>query len=1212
MTSPHPMAHLTGERFTVEAHLGSGGMGVVLLAHDHQRDMRVALKVLPEFEAEHLARFKNEFRAVADMAHPNLVGLYELFVEDARCYFTMELVDGVRFDAWTAREPLPGGVDPLTASAKRLARTRRDLPDRVDASTPLDAPRLGQPLADLDRLRAATAGLVEGVRALHESGALHCDLKPSNVLVTETGRVVILDFGLVRRRGQLVDLDADVVEGTPGYLAPEVAQGRARSEASDWYAVGAMLFAALTGRLPLASATTYAMMLRQMQEDPPRPSAFADGVPPELDDLVVALLARDPEARADGADVQRWLRGAALPASPARSAPPFVGREAELDRLEAAFGEAARGPKTVLVEGVSGVGKSALIQRFLDRLRAEGRATVFAGRCYEREEVPFKALDSVVDALAAHLLRLPAGRLVELVPREAGALAVLFPVLRAVDVIAALPAPDPSLEPGDVRAMAAEAARELLRRLSMERPLVVAIDDLQWGDADSAQLIAAMFDPASTTRLLLVASARAPADEAELLRVVRSRPSCEALRLGPLSEAESETLSRTVLGDDPKAEAIARRAEGLPFLALELARWAAERRGATPPTVDEVVAERADALEPEARALLELSALAGIPLSPACLAKAAGLDADPLPHLRVLTARSLLRAQVTRAVEPYHDRIREVVAAGIEDARRGPLHLALAEALGAERDADPETVADHFARGGDLDRALPLQLEAAAHASEALAFAQAAALLTRASGWTLPAPARLEVRRRLADALVRTGRARDAAPLYAECARATTDDRERAALEREAAEQWLKCGQIDRGIEALRGVLDEVSLRYPDSQGEALARALVRILRLRFTEPRWETRDEAQIPPADLARVDASRAAGVGLMLVDPLRGYGFLARFLLDALAVGEPRRIAAGLCLNAVTLCRGGERGYPKARRWLGRAREMAEELDDAYLRGLADACEAGICVTTGRWAEAAELGLAAPPQLRAQGAPAGWESTAAVSLARTGMMFAGDLARLRPLVERHARAAEEVGDRFAGTYATVHGWFTAAMDDDCEAGRRRIGESLARWSHLGFHAVHFWGLYGELQYDLYEGRPARGLARLDAAGPALRRSRILSMQFYRLLLLATEASLALGAGDRRRAASRARTLRRAGPAYADALGLATESGLERDRSRARAKARAAADAFEGCGMRLHAHAARASVGDDGHAEMAALGIRRPERWAQLVAPATGLNGA
>ncbi len=1190
-------------RFAIERCLGAGGMGVVYLAEDRERRMRVALKTLRSTSPTELARLKREFRALADVSHPGLVELYELFAESGQWFFTMEAIDGVPFDAWCARTPVVGDRDELVAS-RRVSRSHVTLvqPDRraayvESADTSIARTRT---VADLSRLALALEKLTDAIAALHDAGKLHCDLKPSNVLVTPEGRVVVLDFGLVRERPRGTTDEHDALEGTPGYLAPELASSAPPSTAADWYGVGVMLFEAVAGTMPFGTGHFAQVLARQLLEDAPRVSTYGEGVPEALDVLIAGLLERDPARRFGASAIRAYLAGetgsveaAAVPE------PPLMGRDAELDALRAMFTDASSGaPQFALVRGPSGIGKSALVRHFTRELAAHGEALVLVGRCYEREDVPFKALDGVVDALAAHLARLPSTRALELVPEGSGALATLFPVMQAVDAIAAMPAPDASLDPSAIRAEAAEAARELFARLAARQPVVIAIDDLQWGDLDSATLLAQIIDPGSTTPLLFVASVRSETAESDVVRAIRSHASrVTTIDLQPLSPDASLALAQAVLGaGDARAEAVARESRGSPFFALELAR--SDRSGAT--TIDEVVRARSSAVPDQARAILELSALAGIPIPLRVLERAAQLTSDPMVSLRWLSARSLVRTNVRREIEPYHDRIREVVAASLGD-RAASIHARLGDALASEPSADPEAVAHHLAAGGDTPRALTFLHRAAERASATLAFDHAVTLHRRAVALDPSAGAR----EALAEALVLTGRASEAAPMFADCARASKSTEEASRLWRRAAEEWLKSGRVDEGIAMLRHVLADVGLRYPDAQAEALARALVRIVRVRMLEPTWTERSEEELPPAVLARVDAARAAGVGLMLVDPLRGYGFLARFLLDAKKAGEPRRIAVGLSFNAVTLCRGGEPGYGKAMRFLAASRVVAERFDDEYLRGLADACEAGISVCTGRWRIGHELGLAAPLRLRRSGTPATWESTVSVSLARTALYFSGGLAQLRVLTAKQLRAAEDVGDLFAATYARVHGWFAFAMDDDVPSGRASLDDALASWSRLGFHAMHFWALFGQLQFDRYVGDARGGIERLERARGELKRSRILAMQFYRVFLSATEMLLRIDVGDVRGADKIVRALAKEGPGYATALATLGRAKLASGERRF-ALIDEAARGFDRADMRLHAAAARAlTTGRDAAiALVRAEGVRAPERWLAMLA--------
>src|SRR5262249_54963844 len=160
---------------------------------------------------------KQEFRALSDISHPNLVNLYQLFSVDDRWYFTMELIDGCDFLTYVR-----GGMEP----------------HETGESGPPDQGQGGCRSFDEGRLRDAPAQLAEGVHALHAAGKLHRDIKPTNVLVTRSGRVVLLDFGLTADLEMEPSAAARVADrqivGTAAHMSPEQAVGRPLTAASDW------------------------------------------------------------------------------------------------------------------------------------------------------------------------------------------------------------------------------------------------------------------------------------------------------------------------------------------------------------------------------------------------------------------------------------------------------------------------------------------------------------------------------------------------------------------------------------------------------------------------------------------------------------------------------------------------------------------------------------------------------------------------------------------------------------------------------------------------------------------------------------------------------------------------------------------------------------------------------------------------------------------
>jgi tetratricopeptide (TPR) repeat protein len=1196
-------------------------MGVVWRARDRKHGREVALKTIQHCDAGMLYRFKQEFRALADVAHPNLVSLYELSAEGGTWFFTMELVEGVHFRAYV-RAGVGGGPEAL----------------------------------DVSRLRAALRQLVEGVCALHAAGQLHRDIKPSNVLVTPAGRVVLLDFGLVGAlnvEGRHHSAEGQVL-GTIAYMAPEQAACRPVSPASDWYSVGVLLYEVLTGRLPFTGPPLQILEDKQ-RGDPPPPRALAPEVPEDLDALCVALLRRDPQERPVGADLLSQLGSA-----PAGLAPPpapgpevlLIGRDRHLDELDRAFAVVLHGRLvTALVRGRSGLGKSALVQHFLGQLPERG-AVVLAGRCYERESVPYKALDPILDALTLYLGRQPALEAEAVLPRDVAPLVRVFPVLQQVPAVAAAlqrarAAPDPQ----ELRRRALAALRELLARLSDRRPLVVAIDDLQWGDADSAALLAELLRPPDPPTLLFLGCYRSEDAEASpclqaLLPALRqAEPSREHLDLAveALSASEARALALTLLGrvdeaTTARAEAIAREAAGNPFFVRELVQYVAggaelpDANRAQEFTLEQVLRERIAALPPAARALLEVVAVAARPLRQGDAWRAAGLPAEEQESLARLRAERLLRSTgpgEQDALETYHDRIRETLVAQLAPAALQAYHRRLAHVLEAAADIDPEILAAHFAAAGEPEKAGPCYARAAGRAAEALAFDQAVALYRRALelGPGSPADER-GVRAQLGNALANAGRGTEAVHEYFAAA-VGADGPLALDLRKRAAQQLLLSGDITEGLQTQRELLAAVGLRLAATPGRALLGLLRRRLQLWLRGLRFRERLAGEVAAADLQRIDIVWAGAVGLSRIDPIASADLQTRHLLLALRAGEPYRVARALALEAMLVAYPGRSGGRRGQAHLEAAGALAERIGNPHARGLVRLVAGMVAQVQGQWKVARAAYEEAEQIFRDSCRDVPWELHTAQSQCSAVLLSQGELAELVGRLPVLFHEARDRGNLYAWTNA--NGFLRpliCLMDDDLCGAVQRLKEYQSQLPRQGFVIQHVLSLVAEAQIELYAGNAARAWACFGRHWPELTRSLFMRVQLVRILVRELRARCALAAAVQdsapgpllREAAADAGRLEREQVPWAAAHARLLRGGVAAAGGDRAAAARLVAEAvqgFEAADMALYAAVARWRQGElvggsagqglvaGAEAWMAGQRVRNPRRVVGLMAP-------
>ncbi|WP_061299091.1 Stk1 family PASTA domain-containing Ser/Thr kinase [Herbidospora cretacea] len=254
------VGHVLDGRYRVESRIARGGMASVYLALDVRLDRMVAIKVMHRSLAEDpefVRRFIGEAKSVASLSHPNIVHVFDQGTDGDHVYLSMEYFPG---------------------------KTLRAVLDERGPLAPREALEIMIPV-------------LAALGSAHQAGLIHRDVKPENVLMTEDGRVKVVDFGLVRAIEGGNQTRSGVMIGTVGYMAPEQVTSGQADVRSDVYAAGIMLFELLTGRQPFGGESPVSVAYRHVHESVPAPSSFSYDIPPTLDALVARATAKEPSGR---------------------------------------------------------------------------------------------------------------------------------------------------------------------------------------------------------------------------------------------------------------------------------------------------------------------------------------------------------------------------------------------------------------------------------------------------------------------------------------------------------------------------------------------------------------------------------------------------------------------------------------------------------------------------------------------------------------------------------------------------------------------------------------------------------------------------------------------------------------------------------------------------------------------------------------------------
>lgn len=1151
-----------GRRYRIRGVLGSGGEGVVYRVHDYSQERDVALKVLHVSDASAVPLLKREFRFLRDLIHPALVQLHELVVDREGSFFTMSLVEGVDF---------------------------------LQAAT------------DEPKLRDLLGQLAHVLCFLHSTGRVHRDIKSTNILVRPDGQLTLLDFGVglnLSRPG----MSLSGPTGTPRYMAPELLRGAPATPRCDAYSVGVLLYEALTGRHPQPSGKTELATHTTFY-----PRLVRGNVPRDLDALCAGLLEPDPNHRAhvDAIwDLTAPASGRSAVRHPTGSLDGdwFTGRAEELARLGECLARTRGGcqPIVVFVEAPSGLGKTAFLNRFLE---SRSEAVILRSRCSEHELVPHKAIDGIIEDLVEYLVARPTENILELVPpSEATILVQLFPELQRVPTLAQItPAGAPLGDSRALRMRAYLALAGVLGRLSDEVSLIVAIDDLQWGDLDSGNLLREVFAGPDRPNCLLLLSYRSEErhKSACLGRVLDGQFSLRAellsttVSLSPLPRREAHSLVTSLTREFPLSAELTERlldeAEGSPLLLTELVthlRDNSTELDAVSTGIDAIVQHRVSRLPEPLKRGFHLLCCSGTPLSLGLLSGLCDYEAEEilrrLSHLRLARMR-----RGGLEVEVFHDSMREATLRRLGQGA-AQIHQLLADTLVA-RGGDEAQIARHYQACGNHAAASTWAEAAADRASRALALTQAVDLFRLALLEERRDEARaFRLRNKLAVALADAGRGAEAAPMFEYLAE-HAEPSQAVALRRQAAEHYLICGQAERGVAMLARVQREVGLRWPETSREVLQVFLWERLRLKL---RLKTRPALHSPssPQLEQQLEACRA-GWMVGFVSTIAASASASRYLRLAQDSGDPKHLARGFGMEAIYRATAGASQREFVHSLQARARSYMTEPLEGFAHAFYLFVEAQCLFTLGDTQRCPAAFEHAERALLEHCRNVSWELNSCRIFWSQSLWLLGRLAEWGRRLSSWIADAEDRGDMCLWSAARIgQGRRSIVVDGNREDAAAQVREGIARWNSPHGSVHFFMERFAYAFIAACSGDPAATLeetARIRAQMRAAHMDRVqvprvhlhMAVGFAEVEMAADCKQPHLRKEHLSRALAAASALEKEGAKWATAFGSQIRASAQlvaAPSEPALARLKAAADLMEQLGFRLHHAAIQARVGE------------------------------
>lgn len=523
-------------RYKILKKLGEGGKGIVFKCLDNNLNRVVAIKLIKGdvTEGDSYSRIRREAETTAKMSHQNMVAIYDMQKDGDRFYMVMEFVDG----------------DNLL---EYVARSRRGL--------------------SVNEVIRITISVAEALEYAHERGVFHRDIKPENIMMTKDGTPKIMDFGLAKAFDSPSLTHAGTIVGTPAYISPESALGKNVDARSDLYSLGCVIYFMCTGVPPFSATDSIQLIYNHIHDYPPPPSSINEGIPKQLDSVVMKLLRKNPSERfQDAHKLVEAIRGiedlinvpervmksegsfdnispkkGSISSSQIRTSS-LIGVDPEVSLLKGAVDSVLMGEgKAVMVIGDSGQGKTRLCEELIDYGLLRGLKVIMVRGKENRSSTPNYILS---DVFREFFFEAPQQLIYKVCGNYGDVAAKVLPDLSGkLGRISDLSAQDPN----EAALRFQEGIFEIMKNMGKEMPVLLVLDDLNYADYASLGTISSLLENVKNINMLLLMTS-IPADDLEnpiLEKIVGSRR-ITSIRLHNLDKEQTAELIARQLGEEKR------------------------------------------------------------------------------------------------------------------------------------------------------------------------------------------------------------------------------------------------------------------------------------------------------------------------------------------------------------------------------------------------------------------------------------------------------------------------------------------------------------------------------------------------------------------------------------------------------------------------------------------------------------------------------------